>query len=91
MDAGNIIWIYFSVVNLIGFFMMAYDKLKAKQGGWRVPEVRIFLIGLIMGASGIYAAMHVLRHKTQHRKFVIGIPLIIVLNVLCLIYLLQTI
>lgn len=89
MDVNEIFWIYFAAVNIISFFIIAYDKHKARKAGWRVPEIRIFLIGLIMGAPGIYAGMQIFRHKTQHKKFVIGIPVLIILNVIC-IYLLYS-
>jgi uncharacterized membrane protein YsdA (DUF1294 family) len=61
---------------------MYYDKMKAKSGKWRVPEYKLFLVALIGGASGMYLAMRVFRHKTLHLKFSIGIPVIIIFNIL---------
>lgn len=80
------IYAVLGAVNLIGFFMMGYDKFKAQNRGWRVPEKSIFLISLIGGAAGVYLGMRAFRHKTKHPSFLIGIPLLISLNALMVYY-----
>ncbi|WP_028552422.1 DUF1294 domain-containing protein [Paenibacillus sp. UNC451MF] len=82
-----ILIVYLFVVNVIGFFMMGYDKSQAKRRGQRIPEKRLFTFAAVGGALGTWAAMRVHRHKTKHMKFVIGIPLLFVLNVFCSYYL----
>lgn len=82
MGVDNIFWIYFFTVNVIGFLTIAYDKHKAKSNGWRIPEIRFFLIGLVMGALGIYIGMKAFRHKTQHKTFVIGMPVLLAINII---------
>lgn len=68
--------IYCLLVNLIGFFLVIIDKSKAKSHKWRIPE-RVFFVFAFLGAGiGEYAAMFLVRHKTRHLPFVIGIPLI---------------
>lgn len=63
------------------------DKSAAKRNKWRVPEATLMLIGLFGGALPMYVTMKTIRHKTKHKKFMIGLPLEIALHaaVFCLI------
>ena len=61
---------------------MGYDKFKAKNFKWRISEKSIFIIALLLGSIGVYMGMYKFRHKTKHTKFVIGIPIMIVLNLI---------
>ena len=65
-----------AVMSLIAFVAMGADKLKAKQGAWRIPECVLFSLAFLLGAPGAYAGMMVFRHKTQHRRFAVGLPLL---------------
>ena len=71
------IGIYIIIINLIGFVIMGYDKRKAKNHEWRVRESTIFMIGFFGGCIGILLGMNFFRHKTKHKQFVYGIPLIL--------------
>ena len=53
----------------------------AKMGGWRIPEQTLFILVLLGGGIGMYFAMKVIRHKTRHKRFMIGIPLIIIFQI----------
>lgn len=79
--------IYFFIINLFAIFLMKYDKVKAINNQYRVSEKTLFLIALILGGIGIYIGMYLFRHKTKHVKFTVGIPLIIILNILTIYYL----
>ena len=68
---------------------MKYDKVKAINNQYRVSEKTLFLIALILGGIGIYIGMYLFRHKTKHVKFTVGIPLIIILNILTIYYLIS--
>ena len=61
---------------------MWYDKKLAQAGKYRVPESRIFLIAIVGGAVGVLLGMEIFRHKTNDQKFKIGIPVIIILQVI---------
>lgn len=74
--------IYIIAVNLTGFFIMGIDKRRARRGGWRIREKTLFMIALLFGSVGILAGMYVFRHKTKHLSFSIGIPAVIVLQLL---------
>ena len=78
--------IYFIIINLFGFFIMWLDKRKAKKGAWRIPEKTLFIITGLGGGIGTTAGMYVFRHKTQKVQFVIGFPLITILEIITVIY-----
>ena len=68
---------YLLIVNIIAFFLMGIDKRKAQTGAWRIPEKTLFLSAILGGGVGAIAGMQLFRHKTRHRSFVIGMPLIL--------------
>lgn len=73
--------IYIILINLIAFVVFGIDKRKARKGQWRVPESTLFILAIIGGSIGALLGMLVFRHKTKHRKFTIGIPLILALQI----------
>ena len=73
--------IYLLILNLATFTAMGMDKSKAKRGAWRIPEKTLFLLSFFGGSIGSLAGMYTFRHKTRHRKFVIGMPLILILHI----------
>lgn len=87
--AKNII-IYLISINIIGFFIMWLDKRKAIKGSWRIPEKTLFIITAIGGGIGTIAGMYTFRHKTKKLNFVIGLPLITILEIILGIYYLVT-
>jgi uncharacterized membrane protein YsdA (DUF1294 family) len=72
---------YLLVINLIAFCFMYYDKHRAIKHKGRVPEKRLFLLAGIFGSIGIWGGMYLLRHKTKHMKFVVGVPLILIIQI----------
>ncbi len=81
---------YIIAVNFIAYIVMCYDKFQSKHKGSRVSEAGLWLLALVLGASGIYVGMQIpLYHKASKHKFKYGIPLCIILNlfvVYCLLY-----
>lgn len=73
---------YFIIVNLTAFLAMWRDKRKAKKKAWRTPEKTLFLLALLGGSPGAIAGMYTFRHKTKHIKFVIGMPMILILQII---------
>ena len=73
--------IYLVVINTVGFFMMFSDKQRAKNRAWRIPEKTLFLIAIIGGSIGSIFGMWLFRHKTRHWYFVIGMPIILIVQV----------
>ena len=83
----NII-IYLIVINLIGFLAMLLDKRKAQKHKWRIPEKTLFYITFLGGGIGTIAGMYTFRHKTKKLKFTIGLPTILILEIILVVYLL---
>lgn len=77
--------IYLLIMNLFTFLMMGIDKKKAKKGRWRVPEKTLFILVALGGGIGGIAGMYVFRHKTKKMKFIIGFPLIIIMQIVVII------
>ncbi len=67
-------------MNLIAFALYGIDKRRAKQGAWRISEYTLLLVALLGGSLGALLGMRYFRHKTRHRKFRYGIPLILLLQ-----------
>lgn len=77
----RIVFIYLVIINLIAFLLMAMDKSRARKHHWRIPEKTLFLSAILGGSIGAIAGMYTFHHKTRHRYFVIGMPAILILQV----------
>ncbi len=72
---------YIVLVNIIGFALMGIDKRKARKNAFRVPEATLFAMAVIGGSLGSFLGMHLFRHKTKHLSFIIGMPAILVIQI----------
>ena len=81
MQFSHIVIIYLLLINLAAFVLMGLDKRKAKKNLWRIPEKTLFLSAILGGSAGAIAGMYVFHHKTRHWYFVIGMPLILVIQI----------
>ena len=84
----NIILGYLLAVNITSILLYGIDKYKAKKGRWRISEATLLLIAVIGGSIGAWTGMRLWHHKTMHKKFKYGIPIIIILQVALAVYLL---
>ena len=82
----NII-IYLLIINIIAFFAMFIDKKKAEKDRWRIKESTLLMLALVGGSIGAIIGMYAFHHKTQKPRFFLGIPIIIVLQILIVILL----
>lgn len=89
INIKNLIIIYFFTINLFTFLIMGIDKYKAIKNKWRIKEKTIFLMSLVGGSIGTYMGMKRFRHKTKKKIFTIGIPIIILINIVCIILLIM--
>ena len=74
------------IINLITFLLYGTDKLKAKKGKWRISEATLLLLAAIGGSIGAWLGIKIWHHKTLHKKFKYGIPLIIFAQIVVAIY-----
>ena len=81
MSFTQIAVIYLIVINILGFLVMGLDKHKAKMADRRIPENTLFMFTILGGGVGTIAGMYVFHHKTKKMKFKVGMPLILILNV----------
>ena len=84
----NILLIYLIDANIVTFVVFGIDKYKAKRGLWRIPEASLLTMAVIGGSIGAWLGTKVWHHKTLHKKFKYGIPLIIALQAALAVYLL---
>ena len=83
----QIIFVFYLVaINVVTFFVYGIDKLKAKRSKWRIPEATLLCMAIIGGSIGAWLGMKAWHHKTQHKKFKYGIPLILIIQVILLMY-----
>ena len=82
----RLILMYLLCLNLLTFLVFGIDKWKAQHGRWRISEASLLTLAVIGGSLGAWLGMKTFHHKTLHRKFALGVPLILVLQValLCL-------
>lgn len=80
MNVIFVLIVYVIFVNLLGFYAMYSDKMRAKKRAFRIPEATLFSIAIIGGSIGSIAGMYTFRHKTRHWTFVYGMPLILILQ-----------
>ena len=83
---GFYILYYLIAINIITFFIYGIDKLKAKKGKWRIPESTLLLLAIIGGSIGAWLDIKVWHHKTLHKKFKYGIPLIVIAQIAIAVY-----
>ena len=75
--------IYTAFISIVTVIVTVYDKLAAKKRPkHRVPENTLLLLAVLGGSAAEYVTMLLIRHKTKHRKFMIGLPVIILLETL---------
>lgn len=79
---------YFLIsLNILTFIVYGVDKWRAAHGRWRIPESTLLGLAVIGGSIGALLGMKVWHHKTKHKKFVLGLPLILIaqLVIVCIV------
>ena len=79
--------IYFCAISLVAVIFTIYDKIAAKISARRIPEKTLFTIAAFGGSLFMYMTMQLIRHKTKHKRFMIGIPFIIAAQMALIIFL----
>ncbi|MEG1190640.1 MAG: DUF1294 domain-containing protein [Oscillospiraceae bacterium] len=76
-----ILVMYLSIMTLVTFFVMGLDKHFARKGSRRVSESALFLLCIVGGSVGGIVGMYVFHHKTLHKTFTFGLPVILILQI----------
>ena len=74
------IYIYLAAISIYAVIITALDKRRAVHRDWRVKESTLLLVSALGGSVFMLLTMLLIRHKTRHIKFMLGIPLIILLQ-----------
>ena len=83
----QLVQIYLIAINVITFFLYGIDKMKAQRSKWRIPEAVLLGLPVIGGTIGALFGMRVWNHKTKHKIFKYGLPLLLLLQILLLYFL----
>lgn len=77
----KVFYLYLLIINAAGFLLMLVDKFKARRGLWRIPEATLMGVAALGGSVGSLIGMYLVRHKTQHPKFTVGIPALLIVQI----------
>ena len=78
---NDYIYYYLLAVNILAFVLFGIDKQKARRNLWRIPEKTLLLSALIGGSAGAILGMQFFPHKTRKPKFAVGVPVILVVEI----------
>jgi len=74
--------LYLIIINIVTFLAMWIDKRKARKGKWRISESALFILAILGGSIGEIIGMYTFRHKTKKHRFTIGLPVILIIEIL---------
>lgn len=77
---------YLLVINAATFIIYGIDKYKAKKAKWRISEATLLTMAAVEGSIGAWLGMKAWHHKTLHRKFKYGVPIILLIQIALMIY-----
>lgn len=83
----NVLLIYYLLgINAMTFALYGIDKFKSKKGWWRIPENTLLMLVVIGGSMGALCGIRLFHHKTKHKKFYLGVPILLVLQIALICY-----
>lgn len=83
------IMLYLIIINFISCLAMHIDKQRAIHKKWRISEANLIILSILGGSIGMLLGMSFFRHKTKHKKFTIGVPLILIIQISIALFLFQ--
>lgn len=86
MNTNTLLMYYLLGINAITFALYGIDKLKSKKGWWRIPEKTLLMLAIIGGSIGALCGMRLFHHKTKHKKFYLGVPILLTIQVALICY-----
>lgn len=82
METINLVLTYFAFISFLTIVITVTDKINAKNEKRRIPEDFLLTLGILGGSVAEYITMKLIRHKTRHKKFMVGLPIIILIQIL---------
>lgn len=86
LSAQKLFAIYIAAISVISIITTISDKRKAIRGKFRVPDKTLIFLAALGGSAAMFVTMRIIRHKTSRPKFMIGIPIIFILQILALFF-----
>ena len=87
----NFFLLYLLLINAAAFLLMLADKVKARKNRWRIPERTLIGSALLGGSVGALLGMYTFRHKTRHLKFTLGVPAILIAQIILTVWIISKI
>lgn len=79
--------VYFLLISVVTVILTVYDKIAARKRAFRISEATLILCGVFGGSVAELITMLIIRHKTRHLKFMLGLPAIILVQAVLIIVL----
>lgn len=86
MEKLSYFFCYFAIISLFSIIITLFDKHQARKNKFRIPELVLFFIAAIGGAFAMLLTMKIIHHKTSHKRFMLGLPLFIIIQVFLFIF-----
>ena len=86
MDTNALLMYYLLGINAVTFALYGIDKLKSQKGWRRIPEKTLLMLAVIGGSMGALCGMRLFHHKTKHKKFYLGVPILLALQIALICY-----
>jgi uncharacterized membrane protein YsdA (DUF1294 family) len=77
---------YAVAINVFTWILFGIDKWKAQRNKWRIPEATLLTCAAVGGSIGALCGMYLFHHKTKHKKFFLGVPFILFLQIAAIVY-----
>ena len=81
--------VYIIIISIVALILTVADKIRAKKGVWRIPEAVLLTAAALGGSFSMYIIMKTIRHKTQHTRFMHGIPIMMLFHLIVFLWLLR--
>lgn len=85
----KLVLIYLLIINIIAIVTIYIDKQRAINHKWRIKEATLINISILGGSIGMLIGMNSFRHKTKHKLFTVGVPAILIIQVLIITFIMS--
>lgn len=86
MSTSALLIYYLLGINVVTFVLYGADKIKSKKGWWRITEKTLLMLAIIGGSMGALCGIRLFHHKTKHKKFYLGVPILLAIQITLICY-----